>query len=237
MAVDPRHPLAKALEAIAERVKGDTPAIRKLQAEVNRLASSAGQLDTVHRNRSPLDTEAAHALKVAKLARQYGSRVTEALNRGLGEWAVSRAELEQRIVEKINLKPDPKFAAEIRSVFRTVDGTKRLEMLGQFVKENRGPELAAILEGPAFLTGISEEQKSAYRASMISTHAAAEQEELEALDEAAEGFQIANRTASNFAKELTDPGRLAKIERDANAAAEADLAFKQSLGLNDGPGA
>ncbi len=135
------HPTARALEAIAERMVRDLPnhsSAKSMQGVINRLAQGAMALDGVHQNRSPLETGAAHALKVAKMARQLDKEVTVSINR-LGEaHRVGREAVQRRIEEKVNLKPDA-FAAEIRAAFRTLSARDKAALVNQACERKSRP--------------------------------------------------------------------------------------------------
>lgn len=228
---DTRDPLVKALEAIAGRMIADMPdhpAAQQMQGEVNRLRMTAEALDNLNRSRSPLDTPAAHALKVGKRAKTFNSEVTQSVNRAAAVWAIARTNAEKRIEEKVNLKPDA-FAGEIRTAFRALPSKKQIDLLGQWVADNKGPEMAAIVRAPSFLSGISDEMKANFEQALVHKHAAAEIDEIAKLDDVYEAVSAATRAAGNFAVGLTDPGNLAKIEREAAESDAADAAFSQSL--------
>lgn len=224
-------PNVRAIETMAARmVRGmeDHSTARSLQGVVNRLHSGAAALDSVNRNRSPLETESAHAIKVANMARKLDKEVTVSMNR-LGE--VLRGgmnDAQRRIDEKINLKPDA-FASEIRAAFRSLSAKAKGELINQLVEENRGPELAAIVKAPSVLTGISDGQRAQYEEMIISKHAPAELDEQRALQGIFEEGFAATSTAASFAQSLIDPSRLARIEREAAASSAAGEAFHQSM--------
>lgn len=225
------NPSVQALAAIAERMIRDMEnhsGARRMQAEVNRIHGGAAALHDVAANRSPVETPEAHALKVAKLARKFDSEVTASINRAVSAYQESLQDTQRRIDERVNLKPDA-FASEIRSAFRTLDSSAKAKLIKQLVKENRGPELAAIVKAPSVLTGISDEQRAAYEQSIIGMHAAAEVNELEKLDDVWGAFDAAVRASGGIVKSLTDPSKLAEIERGAAAADAASDAFNQSL--------
>jgi uncharacterized phage infection (PIP) family protein YhgE len=220
----------KTIAHLAEKVgkMGDSPTARGLQAEINRLRAGAEALDNVNANRSPVDTEAAHALKVAQLARQLDKQITTVINRSGEIMRDGLANLQGKIDAKIDLKPDA-FAAEIRTAFRGLNATEKGDMIAALVKENRGPELAAIVKAPSVLTGITDEQKARYEEAIIATHAAPELEARATLSDAFDIVAAASSSASNLVKDLTDPHKLAEIERGDASAREAAAIFTQSL--------
>jgi hypothetical protein len=226
-----RNPMVKAIEAIAQRMTSGLPdhkSALQMQAEVNRLKLRAEALDNVNLTRSPLDTEAAHALKVAKLARSFDKEVIDTINRTSRIYAEAYKETQSRIDDKVNLRPDA-FAPEIRAAFRTLSGAQKSDLITRLVKENRGPELAAIVKAPAVLTGLTDEARDAYERMMLSTHAAPDVDELAKLDDLLSSVSAASRAADSMVKELTDPRNLAEIESQAVTADEAIAAFSQTV--------
>lgn len=233
MKPDPRHHLVKAIEAIAERMldsprAADHTAARQIHAEVNRLRLSAEALDNRRRNRSPLDTDAAHALKIAKLARAFSSEVTASLNRAAAAWASARQDAERRIAEKLNLVPNAD-AREIRDVYRAMSSKAQAAFLKKMIDENRGPALAAIIKVDGVLTGLSDAQRAHYEEAMVATYAESDLGEQAMLDDVFDAFNAAQKAAGSIAKDLTDPARISEIERADAEATAAEEAFNQSL--------
>lgn len=225
------HPSIRAIAALVERMDSDMPnhnTVRQLKAELNLVRRGAEALDGLRASRSPFDTEAAHAIKVAATARRFDKQVTAVLNRTTDLYRAGREAVERSIVEKVNLRPH-ELASEIRTRFAAIDGKKRMDHITTMIDEGRGPELAAIVDAPAFLTGLSPEQCAAFKQAMIDKHAADEVAEIAGLDAAFEHVASVSRTAGNYVRELTDPHKLAKIEREAAAADEAAAAFSQTF--------
>ena len=226
-----KAPQVSAIEALVERMLGDRPnhqVAQRLQAEVQRLRDRARQLDDMNISRTPLDTDAAHALKVAKAARKLGEERAAAFDRIVKIWADGRQNLQRQIEDKINLKPDG-FAAEIRTAFRSLDAKGKAALLDRLIEENRGPEMAAILKAPAMLSGISDEQRAVYEQAITSKHAGDLVEEQAYLDGVYEAATASERAVADLVKGLTDPHKLAQIEREDTAARNAAAAFDQSL--------
>lgn len=229
MARIPDHRV-RALSHHAKRLeeKHGSEAARRLRAEINRLYSGAEALDGVAASRSPLDTDAAHIKKVATVARKFDQEVLAVINRAGQIYRESREAVQRRIDEKVNLKPDA-FAQEIRATFRTLNRKDKVQLLGQLVKENRGPELAAIVRAPSILSGISDEERANYERAIIGIHAGPEVAELEDMDAALEESFSATRVATSFASSLINPGKVAAIEQGDAAATAAVEAFNQSI--------
>jgi hypothetical protein len=225
--------LVSAITLLSQRIPGDRPehqVSRSMQGEINRLRMSAEALEKVSRSRSPLDTPAAHAIKVAKLARKLDAERVAAFQRLVKTWGEGREKLQHQIENKLNLKPDPEFANEIRTAFRALSNDEKAKFIEELVTDSkRGPEMAAILRAPSILTGISDEQKAAYELSFTTKHAGDLFDEQKYLDGAYENAIAAERATFDLVKAFTDPQQLAQIEREAAVSREAGEAFDRSL--------
>ena len=229
-----RHHRVLALAAIAEHMaknikgrKENSTALRML-AEVNRLRLGAEALDNVRASRSPLDTPQAHALKVARLAKKFDGEVTAAINRYGSIASEGRGDIQRRIGEKIDFKPDT-FAQEIRTAFRSLDQQGKTKLLGELVAQNRGPELAAIVKAPPLLSGISAADQANFEKAIISKHAPDELEEQEWLNEIFVNCMTAASAAYSLGTEMQSPSEIAAIERAASEADAASQSFYQSM--------
>lgn len=230
------HPTVTGLRKMAERINAVAErngAAQRIQAGINRLSRSAELLDNVMALRNPKETPAAHKLRVAESARKFDSEVLRFLNTYLVDYGRGREEIQRRIVEKVNLKPN-EFAPEIRARFYSLNGEQRAEFINKLVDEGKGPELAAIVKAPSVLSGINDEQSAVYEKMIVSKHAAAELDELAALDEVFSAADAAQRAATEMAKELIDPATLSQIERQSAEADEAALAFNQAISEQPG---
>lgn len=229
---DTRGPMVKAIEAIAGRMLsnlGDDHHVGLLlQAEVKRLYAKAEALDSVNARRSPLETPAAHAMKVAKMARTFNSEITATINRAGQVWSTGFKDVERRISEKVDLRPDA-FASEIRTAFRGMHGKARAALIKQLVEENRGPELAAIVKAPSILSGIGDQERQNYEKMIVARHAGAEVDEIAKLEDVFSAVSAAAGAAESMVKDFTNPAKLAEIEREAAASEAAGVAFSQSF--------
>lgn len=225
------HHKVRALAHIADKIaqqSENNPAALRMLSEINRLRLGAEALDNVQASRSPLDTPEAHAKKVAALVKKYNSEGTAAINRLGAICREGEEAIQRRIAEKVDLRPNA-FAEEIRSAFRPLPRSEKVEILGQLVKENRGPELAAIIKAPSLLSGISDLERANFERSILNMHAGDEMDELKGLESVFDQALTAVNVAAAFTKELTDPVRIREIERGEAEAKAASDAFDQSL--------
>lgn len=227
-----RHHTVSALTATAQRMReqvGNNPFSLRMLAEVNRLSGDAEALDRMNSAQSPFDTPAAHTKKVATHARQFGKTTTAAINRANAAWREGLDDVQRRIAGKVNLTPN-EYAREIRD--RYIALAPYPERQGEFVTKmidnNHGPELAALTKAPAILTDMDDARRAALEQAIIAKHAAPEVAEQEKLNELYETVLVAFSTANDLTNVLTDPNKLADIERKEAAALEAVDAFSRS---------
>lgn len=229
MTGSPNHRV-RALAQIADRLAAmdKNEASRRLHAELNRLRQGVEALEGVRTSRNPIETEAAHTKRVATLARRLDKDAVAAMNRAGQIIREGVNALQRRIDERVNLKPDA-FAREIRARFCTMSRKDQVKLLGDLVKENRGPELAAIVKAPAILTGLSDSEHARYEQAILGMHAPNEMAELTELNEAFETSMLAAGLAGKYAEALSAPDKIAAIEQGEAAAIAAEASFNQAV--------
>ncbi|AKM09711.1 hypothetical protein AB433_06525 [Croceicoccus naphthovorans] len=229
-------PTVQALAHIADRMlrdMGDHSIAQRMQGEVSRLRDSAATLDDLRKTRSPYDTPSAHVMKIGKASKKFDSEITAMIQRATDLYRAGTRDIEARIAAKVNLKQN-EYAQEVRARFFGMDGKARAAFIKDMVDNNDGPLLAAIVEASPTLSGITAEQSAAYKKMILSRHAGAEIDEQARLDEVLDAVSTASRSAGNFAKGLTDPRQLARIEREAAEADAANEAFNQAMQSESG---
>lgn len=222
-----------ALAHIAARIVEGLPdsghaATRKIHAEVIRLQNGANALEKLYATRNPIDTPAAHEKRIATASRKYGEDVKASLGRLSTIVHDGLVDVEKRTSAKVNLVADG-FAQEIRSAFRAMNNTQRVELLNELVESNRAPELAAIVKAPGILTGISDEMSTQYAGLIVSKHAPQEAAEQARLMTALEAAVTATKVGDQVAAAYSDPINLSQIERGEEQARAADAAFASAL--------
>ena len=211
-----------AINTYAGRIRGRLPAeghshARQLETEVTKLANSATALGRVFDTQSP--TEA---------AKVFGGQVSATRDRIHAILKTGLEDIDGRARKTTGLKAD-RFEEEIRATFRSLDQDQKHSLLGELAENGKGAELAAIIDAPTVVTGITKEDVTRYREALETKHAPAEYRERNALTEAfIEAFDATTQGA-DLAGSLGDPARLALIERGEAAAAEALAAFNTAV--------
>jgi len=232
--VDPR---VRALREIAERLTAKQPAGEDghstwhqvhahVVRHVVRLADAAEALYNLRVTRDPTQTPDAHTKRVGLAAERFNKDITATfnhINKVIGDW---ERDIAARIAAKTNLVPDA-YAAEIRAVYRSKSPTEQMELINEFVAQNRAAELAAVIKAPASLTGMSDEHRARYEAAYVAKHAPGEVAEKEALEDAFNDALVVTNTAGALAKAYSDPDKLAEIAKAEAVAATAQQAFNK----------
>lgn len=230
----------KAIEAIAQKITEDKPAHKnvafiQLHKQALNIRDSVEAIGSIHKNPNPLETQEAHIKRVSKAAAQLATKVRETQVNIHHISQQGLRDVNERIRMKVNLESNG-YAAEIRQAFRTMKPSEQIKMMKQLVDENRGPELAAIVNAPSILTGIDPEMQSRFADSIVSKHAAEEWEEKNALEKSMEAAFVASDVGKKVADEYGNPEKLAEIERLEAAAGKANADFSNSLINSYAPG-
>lgn len=235
-----KHPVEHKLTSIAKTVvhalshlpeggRGGSEALSQAYGVLARLAEGGRAVTSLHSHRNPMETDGAHTKRVASAAQAYEKDVGATRERARKFITDGLTNIDKQIASKTNLFPDPRYEAEIRSVFRSLTHTERLKFLNELHEQGRGPEFAAIIKAPRSLTGITEDMRSKYESSFISKHAAAELLDRDALNDALATVEVVARTAAEVAQAYNDPAKLAEIAKAEAAAAEAAKVFESSV--------
>jgi hypothetical protein len=232
MAKPPAKPLAQAIAAMAGRIAdraGNSHAAKLIYEEAKGVGTAAEGLSLLAAQRRPTETRAAHLKRVTAAAKLFLAKSDGARERAAKAGFAGKQDVQRRIDERVRLVPN-EYATEVRAGFRMLDREGKLAALQRMVEENSGPELAAIVRVPPIAVGLNSAAEQAQWEKVITAkHAAAELDEMAAIDAAWEAMAIIGRTSYELVKSLDDPLEMARIEQ---AEAEADAAveaFNQSL--------
>lgn len=228
------HPsyMAQAASQVASRMTSGVGStghthLREMQNVVERLGNASGTLGKLIDNKSPTETEDAHHKKVGAAAKAFGSAVANGqaqlntiMQRGMRD-------IEERSRAKTGLKAN-EYAGEIRAAVRPMPIDAKLALFNDLAKQGRGADLAAVVDAPPLLTGVTPEMQQRAKDMLEATHAPAERAEREALLQGfSDAFDMTSALA-NMARGLGDPRKLAEIERGEEAARAALEAFQEA---------
>jgi regulator of replication initiation timing len=124
----------KTLTNLIPRLTGGLVELEKTQEEEGDVASNADKLN--------LENE-----ELTKLIEESASEV--------------EANFQRAAREATNMLPGP-FSSEIRNRFSQLPANEKAVTVQNFIQTNDGPSLAAVLDAPAFVTGLSNEHKKQF---------------------------------------------------------------------------
>jgi len=150
------------LRALIGRIPNDTSISEKLVFLMNRIEREASGVIEVMNNpdpeRSALAIDRIINAEKASLRAEIGNARREAYPL-IASW---RAQQDAARIQKANLVPDA-FAAEIRSVFRTMSWPAKLQFMTDATSLLDGATVAAVLNAPPVLAGVTPEQLAQFR--------------------------------------------------------------------------
>jgi hypothetical protein len=219
---------SKPLGAMLDSLMKHSPSndrTRPVYAELYNILLPVDGIEKMARSRNPLDTEAAHAKKVALAAEKMRQSFDRSRERVERLRDASLAAIDADINAKTRLQSTSQ-SAEIRAVLRQMDNPARLAALVKAIDSKDSATLAAIADGNQITTGLDDEVRLRLLDTYNMRTAPDLYDERKRLMEISDHVPTLFNTAMNAAREATDPAFIAEInELEAKAkAAEADFA-------------
>lgn len=139
------------------------PAIEVAKQKITEIKRVTENAILVRNNKSPLDTEAAHCIRV-KSAADSVARSSASLQRdALGAITGEITKLNSYIDDRIGLKAKNEFAAEIRSSLKAMTPAQREKAMAEAIAVNDTFTISAVLNAPSIIHGFSEQRLFALR--------------------------------------------------------------------------
>jgi hypothetical protein len=222
---------SKPLSAMLNNLMKQSPEndrTRPVAGELFNLTLPVEGIERIAATRNPMETEAAHAKKVAQAAEKVRQSVQRTRDKIEALSASSLAAIEGDITTRTRLQPTAQ-AAEIRAILRQMKQPDRLAAITKAIDSKDFATLAAIADGNELTTGLDDEARNRMLDSYRMRVAPDLFNERERLLEIRRHVPQMVELAMTAATEATDPAFIAEItELEAKAkAAEAD--FAQSL--------
>jgi len=206
------------------RYKNLNPACRQVAG----LTIAVTKLEELALNKNPIETEAAHAKRVAAAASKVKS-MTEQTQQQITETVTeAKSELQEIIASKSRLIPT-EDAAEIRLALRELNSKQRKKVLFDATNNGDAVILAALDQSNYLTTGIADDLKVRFLDQYRGSQAPAEFEELKALEGMVEAVPVAITTAFKASEDAFDPSCIKQLQLDENKAAEAQKTFDESV--------
>lgn len=220
-------PLGAMLDSLMKHSPG-ADRTRPVYAELYTILLPVDGIEKMARSRNPMDTEAAHAKKVALAAekmRQSFDRSRERVERLRDS---SLASIDADIDAKTRLQPTAQ-SAEIRAVLRQMDNPARLAALVKAIDAKDTATLAAIADGNQITTGLDDEVRLRLLDTFRMRTAPALYDERKRLMAISDHVPSLFNEAMAAARDATDPAFIAEINELEAKAKEAEAEFSQTL--------
>jgi hypothetical protein len=225
---------ATALKEIVSRMRttaGDDHLRIHHKAITSRAASIAdavAHLESMARNRNPMETEAAHARRVADASRKLDQKVNSTQQLIDDTLRSASYSLTEAIDNRANLREDS-YAAEIRASVRGMKEKERFAAMQEAVQSGDARTVAALTSAPPVATGLNSEYQARQREEFRKRHAPAEYAAMEELFELHKTAGVAAKVARDAAAAATDPKYIAEIAQQEALAHKAQAAFDGAL--------
>ena len=133
--------------------------------QIAQIAKAVESLENLSINKSPIDTDAAHTLKLAKATENLKLKAQKMREDAHETYRSGLMDIESAIKKQAGLIADSN-ASEIRQALRMMKPEERHEALNNALKNGEGVIIAAIVDAPTLLTGIDPKLASRYQESL-----------------------------------------------------------------------
>lgn len=182
------------------------------------ITNAIDMLDSVNKTRDPRVTDAAHAERLTRQAEDAAKRIEGRIPRALERSATAIRNHQAVLDDTLRVSSDSDHGREIRErLARMPDDDRRLA-INKASAEGDHHVMAAVLHGPGFLTGISEDEKAKFKESYARRHAPQLVDELDAMKRSADKLETAHFEAvqhirRHYVNRKADPS----VQRAADA--------------------
>lgn len=213
------------LKMVESMSRQQDAAPRAINAKLAAAAEAVLTLEKLAANRNPIETDAAHAKRVADAAGRLKAKVSRLESEITEETQRQRERLAREIKTQARLTPS-QHAAEIRASLRAMPEKERLSVMREALRGSlTGAEiLAAVADGNFITTGLPDEVRTRFIQDFQKTQAPELFAEMSALEELLEHAPQVVGLANEAASEAVDDSYIQRIneaEKSAQAAADA----------------
>jgi hypothetical protein len=140
--------------------------VNGVRAMTNGIEATAAALVQMHDQPDPMLSELALNMRREATRAELRKLASDARERVNALIATERANIETNRAQKANLAPGP-HSQEIRSVFRQMPISEKLQFLGEAVNNGDSEIVSALLTVPTALTGLTAEQASQFKTAYL----------------------------------------------------------------------
>lgn len=142
---------------------GNNPALKRAS---NCLGFAWDGLASINEHRAtpnPEDKPATHARKVRQNVDGFDHAWADRWDGAKADLILEQRRVEGELERAANLKPVAHHFDAITSTFHNMNPGQKANALDQLIEEGDGPALAALIEAPLFVSGLSAEQRDSIR--------------------------------------------------------------------------
>lgn len=215
--------------ALAMKPSGDAVVVSATISIGQRVHRMLEAMEQVAENRNPTETEAAHALRVSKMAATLKEEVGKARSSLNHHVSDGMRNLQTKIDQATGMKEQGPMAAEMRAVVRAAAPGELVKMIGDAIKAKDAELLSAVLGVHPLLSGIDpkfqQDMRRAYEAE-VAPDLLAEQEALLEVDAEISSLVGVADTAS---LEAARPDYVALVAAQARQAEVSQAKFAEAV--------
>lgn len=195
---------------------------------IGQIGLQADSFEAVRRNRNPLDTDAAHARKVANAARDLKNEAARVDARISDVYSAGLSELLRDIDKQAGIE-ETKYSAEIRQALRSMSEQQRAEVMHQAMREGNSEIISAVSLAPSLLTGVNPDLVSTAADHVRRTKAPELMEAWDLLNEVSSTATSVLRMADNIYNGNYNAAEQQRIDVAEQAANAAEQQLKEAV--------
>jgi len=196
------------------------PAVAALKNAHSRYREGFQRLRDSMKARDPNETEARHLTESRKVADQWLKDAAKRNDDAKGKAESALVGVKLDIRDKCGFDETPR-ASEVRSIFREMKPEQRITAANQAIESGDSEVMAALLNGSAMLTGLSEQDREGLKAAYVRRHAPELLKRKQTLEKALEINQRTNIEALTNYSKMFDSGRMGQISQASERSRQA----------------
>lgn len=198
----------------------DEPTVQRAKTIVELSKKAATTARDTLTTKDPFRTEAQHLEDWDKRTGKNAKALSEEIVKFDDQLADELRGIEGEITERLSLQETGR-ATEIRNYVRSLSAEERSEFIAGAVERGDSETVAALIKGPAYLSGMSEDAKASLAERFKRTHAGDLVARREALEKASEIASNAVNSTEGYLKEIYPAKSFAKIRERQDKARNA----------------
>lgn len=205
----------------------NNPALKRASDALGHMWEKQEAIREARNNPDPEKTPAAHDRVIANALDVHERDYAPKFDGAKAELKAERSRVESQLVNEAGFKPNDKFVNATLGAFNNMEPHERQQALLSLIEEGDGASLATLAEAPAFISGLTAEQKAMIKPRLFERTNPRANALLGQLDKALGKMEAASIAALSYRQQLrAGTDRYAKraaaaAEREAKAMGSA----------------